>query len=48
MSLVAVWDYLATADSGEVAYIACVLGFVVFPILDGVWSFFVDAVERVR
>ena len=42
------WDYLATAPTGEITSLAVFMGFVVFPILDGVWSLLVDVVERVR
>ena len=48
MSLVAVWDYLAHADTAEITHLCVVLGFVVMPFLQGVWAFVVDTLERVR
>ena len=48
MSAAAVWDYLATADTGEITHLCVVLGFVVMPFLQGAWAFIVDTLERVR
>lgn len=42
------WDYLATASTGDISSLAVFMGFVVWPILDGVWSLLVDTLERVR
>jgi len=32
------YEFLATADNGTIAHIACVAGFVVMPFIEGVWE----------